>query len=61
MARARTQFPIPWNTMFTMDFIHEMTADHVAPAGVLTLKDLGVEPRSVRASEPYPTLPYPAH
>lgn len=45
----RSQLPIPWNTLYTVDFINEMTADHVCPEGVLTFQDLGVEPRPVRA------------
>ena len=44
----RGQLPIPWNTLYTVDFINEMTADHVCPEGVLTLQDLGVDPRPVR-------------
>ena len=42
------QLPIPWNTLYTVDFINEMTADHVCPEGVLTFQDLGVDPRPVR-------------
>ncbi len=44
------QLPIPWNTLFTQDFIDEMTGDHLLPSGVLTLQDLGVDPRPVRPS-----------
>ncbi|KAK9837336.1 hypothetical protein WJX81_007346 [Elliptochloris bilobata] len=50
--RLYKKLPIPWNTMFTADFIDEMTADHVLPEGVLTLKDLGVDPRSVTKGVP---------
>lgn len=44
------QLPIPWNTLYTVDFINEMTADHVCPEGVLTFQDLGVDPRPVRGT-----------
>lgn len=44
----RAQLPIPWNTLYTVDFINEMTTDHVCHEGVLTFADLGVDPRPVR-------------
>ena len=46
----RAQLPIPWNTLYTVDFINEMTIDHVCPEGVLTIQDLGVDPRPVRGT-----------
>lgn len=48
MCGGGAQLPIPWNTLFTQDFIDEMTGDHLLPSGVLTLQDLGVDPRPVR-------------
>jgi hypothetical protein len=41
------QFPIPVNTMFTADYIEEMTQDHVLPPNVLTYADLEVVPKMV--------------
>ncbi|KAK9916799.1 hypothetical protein WJX75_007161 [Coccomyxa subellipsoidea] len=45
-------FPIPVNTMFTADYIEEMTQDHVLPPNVLTYADLEVVPKMV--SEGFP-------
>ena len=54
------QLPIPWNTLYTVDFINEMTADHVCPEGVLTFQDLGVDPRPVRGT-PHPSGETPTY
>ncbi|EIE26745.1 NAD(P)-binding protein [Coccomyxa subellipsoidea C-169] len=45
-------FPIPVNTMFTADYIEEMTQDHVLPPNVLTYADLEVVPKKVTEGFP---------
>ncbi|CAK0735404.1 hypothetical protein CVIRNUC_000575 [Coccomyxa viridis] len=50
--------PIPVNYIFTADNIVENTQDHVLPSGVLTFKDLGVEPKKVTEGFPIEHLRY---
>ena len=52
------QIPIPVNYIFTADNIVENTQDHVLPPGVLTFKDLGVEPKKVTEGFPIEHLRY---
>lgn len=54
----RAQIPIPVNYIFTADNIVENTQDHVLPSGVLTFKDLGVEPKKVTEGFPIEHLRY---
>lgn len=54
----RVQIPIPVNYIFTADNIVENTQDHVLPSGVLTFKDLGVEPKKVTEGFPIEHLRY---
>lgn len=49
---AAVQFPIPVNTLFTADYIEEMTQDHVLPSNVLTYADLEVVPKKVTEGFP---------
>ncbi|BDA40605.1 NADH dehydrogenase [ubiquinone] 1 alpha subcomplex subunit [Coccomyxa sp. Obi] len=44
--------PIPVNTLFTADYIEEMTQDHVLPPNVLTYADLEVVPKKVTEGFP---------
>ena len=52
------QIPIPVNYIFTADNIVENTQDHVLPSGLLTFKDLGVEPKKVTEGFPIEHLRY---
>jgi NADH dehydrogenase (ubiquinone) 1 alpha subcomplex subunit 9 len=40
------------NTIFTADYIEEMTQDHVLPENVLTYADLGLTPKKVTEGFP---------
>lgn len=52
------QIPVPVNTIFTADYIEEMTQDHVLPDNVLTYSDLGIVPKKVTEGFPIEHIRY---
>lgn len=46
------QAQIPYNTLFTADYLDEMQEDAVLPSGVLGYADLGITPRKISIGIP---------